>query len=232
MQTRNSCMRNYLKPAILLLLGWGGLGCAAQELDSAVSRWLAAQTNLQTWAADFTQTRTFKTLTQPLQETGRVWFARPNRFRWELGAPAKTIAVRGTNELQIIYPRLKRAERFSLNTSDHSQWRDALALLDAGFPENETQLRTQYNLLSQAAANATGELMLEPKNANARRLIPKILIQFAIQDLSLKATELRFGDGSTLRNDFRNPVLNPPLDAELFSPAIPFDFSIREPLKR
>ena len=31
---------------------------------------------------------------QVLTESGHVWFAAPNRFRWELGHPAKTIAVR------------------------------------------------------------------------------------------------------------------------------------------
>jgi outer membrane lipoprotein-sorting protein len=204
----------------------------AQTLSPDVVRWLAAQTNLQTWAADFTQTRTFKTLTQPLQETGHVWFARPNRFRWELGSPPKTIAVRGTNELLIIYPRLKRVERFSLTAADHSQWREALALLDAGFPENEAQLRNQYNLLSQKSADGIGEVVLEPKSISARRLMPKILIQFELANLSLRATELEFGDGSRLRNDFRNPALNQPLGQELFAPEIPADYTVREPLKK
>src|SRR5438477_12655952 len=84
------------------------------EMGPLLTRWLNAQTNIQTWSADFVQTRTLKSLVQPLTATGHVWFAMPNRFRWELGNPAKTIAVRAPQELLIFYPRLKRVERFPL----------------------------------------------------------------------------------------------------------------------
>src|SRR4051812_40808007 len=80
------------------------LGCfCAQAADAfPVSAWLAAQTNLQTWSADLTQTRRLKTLTQPLTSTGHVWFVAPNQFRWEIGSPAQTIAVRAGEEMLVI----------------------------------------------------------------------------------------------------------------------------------
>src|SRR5262245_39161944 len=125
---------------ILLLSGFVLLGTTiltpSAELNPAVSTWLAAQTNIQSWSADFVQTRTLKSLTQPLTATGHVWFAAPNRFRWELGHPAQTIAVRVTEELLVIYPRLKRVERFLLTGEQTGAWRDALALLEAGFPRS------------------------------------------------------------------------------------------------
>jgi outer membrane lipoprotein-sorting protein len=76
-------------------------------MDAQFERWFAAQTNLQSWAADFTQTRSLKVLAQPLVSTGKVWVA-PSRFRWELGQPAQTIALRQPDQMFIIYPRLKR----------------------------------------------------------------------------------------------------------------------------
>src|SRR5881275_532448 len=74
---------------------------SATALDPVLSSWLAAQTNFQTWSADFVQTRALKSLAQPLTATGQVWFAAPNRFRWEIGHPPKTIAVRATDEMLI-----------------------------------------------------------------------------------------------------------------------------------
>src|SRR5207247_8789439 len=103
----------------------------------SLSSWLTAQTNIQSWSADFVQTRTFKSLTQPLTATGHVWFAEPNRFRWELGHPPQTIAVRATTEMLVIYPRLKRVERYPLSGGQTGEWRDALALLETGFPRSE-----------------------------------------------------------------------------------------------
>ena len=76
----------------------------APKLDGLFGQWIAVQTNLQSWSADFTQTRSLKVLAQPLISTGKVWVA-PSRFRWELGQPAQTIALRQPDQLVIIYPR-------------------------------------------------------------------------------------------------------------------------------
>jgi len=63
-------------------------------------------------------------------------------------------------------------------------------------------------------------------------MMPQIKIAFATNDFSLRATELQFGDGSTMRNDFSNAVLNPQIDQQLFAPKIESDFKIVEPLKK
>jgi outer membrane lipoprotein-sorting protein len=203
----------------------------AAGLDPQVAAWIGAQTNIQTWSADFTQTRKLKSLSQPLTATGHVWFAAPNRFRWELGHPAQTIALRTSSELLVIYPRLKRVEHFPLTGEQTGPWRDALALLEAGFPRSEAQLQEQYNILSQSVKNQVCELVLQPKSAAARRMMPQIKIEFDTKDFSLRATELQFADGSTMRNDFKNPVLNPKIDEHLFEPQIPSDYKNIEPLK-
>jgi outer membrane lipoprotein-sorting protein len=199
--------------------------------DSLVASWLSGQTNLQTWSADCIQTRTFKSLAQPLTATGHVWFAEPNRFRWELGRPAQTIAVRAPKELLVIYPRLKRVERYPLSGEQAGQWRDALALLEAGFPRSQAQLESSFRILSQTVTNQTSEVTLQPKAASARRMMPQIKIAFDTKDFSLRATELQFADGSTMRNDFYNAVMNPKLDEEIFAPKIESDFKVVEPLK-
>lgn len=204
---------------------------SAAELNPLVASWLAAQTNIQSWSADFTQTRALKSLAQPLTATGHVWFAAPNRFRWEVKQPVPTIAVRAPSELLVIYPRLKRVEHFPLTGNQGGQWRDALALLEAGFPRSQAQLEAQYELLNQSVKDNTCELVLQPRSASARRMMPEIRINFDTKDFSLRGTELHFVDGSVMRNDFHNPVLNPPVDEKVFAPEIPPDYKNIEPLK-
>lgn len=204
---------------------------SAAGLNPEVASWLAAQTNIQSWSADFVQTRTLKSLTQPLSSTGHVWFEAPNRFRWELGHPAQTIAVREAEELLVIYPRLKRVEQFPLTGNQTGPWRDALALLEAGFPRSAADLESQYNIASQTVQGGTGRVVLQPKSASARRMIPQIEIEFDTKDASLRSTQLQFADGSTMRNDFKNPVLNPKVASDEFAPPIPKDYKVVEPLK-
>jgi outer membrane lipoprotein-sorting protein len=202
------------------------------QTNTALSRWLAAQTNIHTWSADFLQTRTFKTLTQPLTESGEVWFSEPNRFRWELGHPAKTIAVREQQEMLLLYPALKRVERYPLDSTATGPWRDALALLEADFPRSETDLRSRFNIVSQKLTEDICELALQPRSAAARRMMPQIDISFDLKNSTLRATELQFADGSKMRNDFTNTVLNPKLDDKLFTPQVPPNFKVIEPMKK
>lgn len=211
---------------------FGGLAGVASgaELNPQVITWLAAQTNIHTWSADFVQTRKLKSLTQPLTAKGHVWFEAPSKFRWELGHPPQTIAVRATDEMLIFYPRLKMVEKYPL-AQQTGPWRDALSLLEAGFPRSRAELEAHYDIVSQDVAGDIGKLVLQPKSAAARRMIPQIEIDFGIHDHSLRATELQFADGSTMRNDFENPELNPKVDESMFAPPIPPDYKVSNPLE-
>lgn len=204
----------------------------AESDDALLTSWLNAQTNIHTWSADFVQTRTLKSLTQPLTATGHVWFEAPNRFRWELGHPAQTIAVRQSEQMLLVYPRLKRLERYSLNATQTGPWKDMLALLDAGFPRSRSEVESRFNILSQSTENSVHEVTLQPKAESARRVMPEITIAFDTSTFSLRSTELRFTDGSTMKNSFTNAVLNPPMDESVFNPVIDPTYKVIEPFNR
>ena len=97
---------------VALLLGVPGSAPGQQPDDAILSSWLDAHARLETWSAELVQTRHLAALTHPLISTGSVHYSRPGLFRWELGQPPDTIAIRSTNELLLVYPRLKRAERY------------------------------------------------------------------------------------------------------------------------
>ena len=217
---------------------WGlVLGCLLSNLSSAadpntlLNAWFSAQTNLQSWSARFTQTRTLRTLVQPLTVEGRVWVVFPDRFRWELGEPAQTIAVRRGEEMWVIYPRLKRAERYSLAGTQPGPWRDALALLEAGFPRGRAELESRFRILALTPTNAVCRLSLQPKSASARRMMPQIQVTFDTNRFALLATEVTFADGSRLRNDYAGAVMNSPMSDGLFQPRLDNDFTVVDPLR-
>ncbi len=218
---------------LTLMANAGAVGAAdSPDADAMLTSWLNAQTNIHAWSADFVQTRTLKALTQPLTESGHVWFQAPNRFRWELGSPAKTIAVRDAADLTVIYPKLKRAERYSLDSEGAGPMKDTLALLDAGFPSSRAEVESRFNILSQTTKDGIHELTLQPKAEGARRIMPQIKIAFDTGTFALHSTELQFADGSTMANVFSNGVLNPRLDETTFRPEIGADFKITQPFKK
>ena len=202
------------------------------DASSVLDAWFAAQKDLHSWSAEFIQTRSLKTLTQPLTANGRLWFEAPGDFRWELGRPAQTIALRHGADLYVIYPALKRAEHYSMGAAAPREWRDSMSLLNAGFPRDRREFESQFRVMSLAESNGLWRLALEPKSKFARQMMPELRIALATNDFSLAATEMVFVDGSAMRNDFTNAILNPALDTNLFRWQPPADYKVTEPLSK
>jgi outer membrane lipoprotein-sorting protein len=206
-------------------------GVPARSAD-LLDKWIAAQANLRTWTADIVQTRNFITLAQPLISNGKVWVAAPDRFRWELGQPPQTIALRQPAELTILYPRLKRAEKYPLLSGRAGPWQDALALIEASFPRSRTNMEAKFQILALTQTNGAATLALQPRSAAARKFIARLEISFRADDFSPLGTALTFSDGSSLRNEFSHCVMNPPLEPQLFEAKMEPGFTIVEPLKQ
>ena len=206
------------------------VACAG-DFDAQFSQWFEVQTNLQSWAGDFTQTRSLKVLAQPLVTAGKVW-VKPGEFRWELGQPVQTIVLRQPNQLLIVYPRLKRAEKYQIDAVPTGPMRDALALLDASLPRDRATMEKSFRLLSATETNSILEMTLQPRSDSARKFIGEIVIGFHTNDFTIAVTEMKFADGSSLRNDFTNVVLNQPIEPKLFEADLPPDYTVVEPLKQ
>ena len=132
----------------------------------------------------------------------------------------------------VVYPRLRRAERYPLRGGQLGPWKDTLALLEAGFPRSRQELDSLFKVAGQQVSNGICQLNLEPKSSSARRMMPRIDVHFGTNDFDLRATTLHFGDGSTLRNDFSRSRRNESIDPALFKPPVDPGFEIVEPLKK
>ena len=204
--------------AILFASILSGLALSAEATkgNALLDEWLTKQIQIKTWSADVTHTRKIKSLLRPLESQGQVWFIQPNQFRWQLGDPPRTIAVRTQQELQIAYPKLKQMERFPFNNITDPAMQQALALLEVGFPTQAEYFHARYQLLSVTRMGKVHRFELQPKDEQARRLLSKVRLEVSTADLTLRATELEFPDGSTMRNAFSNHKLNIKIDVSLF----------------
>ena len=204
---------------------------AAEPSTDLLDRWFTAQQSLKTWRADFVQVRTLKALSQPLSTPGRAMFHAPNEFRWELGQPAQTIAIRGANEMVVLYPKLSRAERYPVNAEQAGRYKDLLVLLEAGFPRDRKSLEASFRIMKQTTTGEQHEVVMQPRSSNAKRLMPELKLVFRTTDLSLLSTEMVFSDGSMMKTEFKQPELNPKLEADLFSTDVPSGYQVSEPMK-
>lgn len=203
----------------------------ADNYDAQFNQWFAAQTNMQTWSADFTQTRSLMALSEPLKSTGKVW-VEPGKFRWELGHPPQTIVIRNPDELLILYPRFQRAEIYALDKIPPGPIKDAMSLLDVSIPRSRAALEEHFQLLSATVTNAILQITLQPKSESARQFISAVVMGFHTNNYVIADSQMDFSDGSTLRNDFTNVVFNQMMDPKLFETNLPPDYTVVEPLNR
>jgi len=211
------------------------LSSAEADTDSSqefLNTWMDQQANIKTWSADVVQIRNLKSLVRPLKSRGQVWFLQPNRFRWQLGDPPRTIAVRKDDELLIIYPRLKQIERFSAGEDIDPAWKQVLALLEVGFPSDASSFFSRYELIRTARLKKSWKFELRPAAEGARKLLDRVTVEISTRDYTLLATELVFPDGSIMKNEFIHRKLNPELDEALFDFEIEEGYTVVDPLQK
>lgn len=197
-----------------------------------MNTWMDHQAKIKTWSADVVQIRNLKSLVRPLKSKGQVWFRQPNRFRWQLGDPPRTIAVRKDDELLIIYPRLKQIERFAAGEDVDPAWKQVLALLEVGFPSDSETFFSRYELVRTTRLKKSWKFELRPAAEVARKLLDRVNVEISTRDFALLATELVFPDGSTMKNEFIRRQLNPDLDEALFDFEIEEGYTVVNPLQK
>lgn len=206
------------------------LAAAAAPDDQLVNDWIAAQASAHAWKADFKQIRELKALTQPLVATGKIWFVAPHRIRWEVTKPAPSIAVMENDELTVVFPKLKRAEKYSLAQLRTGPWKDLLGLLDTGFPRSRAEFEQQFLVRDVISIPGGKRMVIQPKSTLVQKYMPEVDIDVRTPDLALLATTMVFIDGSHLRNEFTNQEKNPQIDDALFQPTLGPDYKIIQPL--
>lgn len=212
-----------------LLLLAAQIACAAPN-DKLVDDWIAAQASAHAWKADFKQIRELKALTQPLVATGKIWWVAPHDIRWEVQKPAPSIAVVEQDDLLVIFPKLKRAEKYSLAGLRSGPWKDLLGLLDTGFPRSRAQFEEQFLVKDVTPIPGGQRMIFQPKSALVQKYMPEVDIDVRTPDLALLATTMIFVDGSHLRNEFSNQERNPQVDDALFHPTLGPEYKIIQPL--
>jgi len=105
---------------LLLLLAIPGQGRAASATD-VVRKVQERYDQTQNFAADFTQEMRIEAGGQVIQSTGRVWFRRPGRMRWEYVTPETQTIIADGQTLWIVQPADNQALKAPLQNAFESR---------------------------------------------------------------------------------------------------------------
>ncbi|HEV7869094.1 MAG TPA: outer membrane lipoprotein carrier protein LolA [Chthoniobacteraceae bacterium] len=202
----------------LLLIALFPLGLpAAEALDLApVKKWIAKQSDFRAVVADFKQTRSLRALRSPLASTGRLWFAAPNSFRWEVGEPAKTVVLRKGDTIHVIQPEKKKAERSLAGKGGKPSPAQAFAMMQFPLATDWADFQRQFEVLAVETEGTRCHLEVLPRDPQARKFLNALKMDFNTSNGQLLSFELATKDGSSLRNEFSNVQVNPKIDRAVF----------------
>ncbi len=210
-------MRLFLLFLILLPLT---LHSAPPTNLAPVKQWITRQTEFRSVSADLVQTRSLRSLRNPLTTPGHLWFVAPNSFRWELGEPVKTVVLRQGEFIHVITPAKKKAERHPANNAGKNQGMQGMGMITFPLAKDFPDFNRQFEILSVVVDGNKCRLDVLPRNPQTRKMLTALKIEFDTQNGKMSHFEIVTRDGSSLKNEFTNIRVNPKIERKMFE----FDF--------
>ncbi len=206
-------------PWILLLALAAGSALAAPPAPdlAPVKKWIEQQRNVRTIQADFVQTRALRTLKNPVAAKGRFWFEAPARFRWQIGDPPKTIALGNAKTLYLIQPGKKTADKSPMDQFGGKARPQGLGMMNFPMAADFEEFQRGFEVLSVKVDGTSCRLEGLPRDAQARRFLAKIILDFDTKSGQLLAFEAVTREGSSMRSEFRNVIINGRIDPGVFN---------------
>ena len=190
---------------------------------SPVEKWLERMEGLDSVEATFVQQQYLRTLRKPLTTNGHLWLKYPDDFRWEIGDPPSTIAIRNQDTLTVIEPKKKRAQRISLAPKagkDGSAVPASIYSVSKTFPRSMEELGEHFDILDLKKNGKVYELTLKPDDKKLAFVMRRVVLFIDVEKYYLHGLELHFRDKSRIRTTFTRLQFNPTFPADLLKPDI------------
>ena len=183
----------------LMCLGWADTWEGIKKTASTV-------TSLR---AEFVQEKHMEILARPLVSKGIFYFKAPNSLRWEYRSPVQSILLMHDGRTKrylkrngaIIEDAGAHLQSMQVVLQDITQW------LSGRFEENPA---------FSASLEPDRKIVLRPKEKSLATMIQRIELILSDRPGIISAVMIYEGEKSYTRFEFKNPVLNQPLQGSIF----------------
>jgi len=198
---------------------------APADVKSLLERIRAKRADAPQVQADFEEEKTVHLMSKPISSSGKVWFAKPNKFRREVKGNSPSITVSDGQQLWIYYSKFQSAEHYSLGK--HSPLDAGIAALTAAL--NLENVENNYHITG-SKSDAGYQLQLMPRNPSLKRLLQAFNIEMSA-NLEVQRTEMVQPNGDHIITLYRNES-RAPIDSSTFEFTPPAGTNITTPLGR
>lgn len=186
----------------------------ARADDAPLDAWLKRQVSITSLDTGFTQERKLPALKDPTTTQGRLCFSKPDKVRWQLGAPLGTLAVSDGTTLTLVEAATKTARQTGVNSPRAARF----SLLSGRAFQSPEKFYQAFEIIESRVESGIYQYTLKAKDRRIRAQIPWIFLDIDPRKNELRAMEMELQDKSRLRTVFHNPRFNLKLDDALFKP--------------
>ena len=204
--------------ALAAILALAPLFASADDAagEAVIKRWIDGQKDVKSLAITFRQERELKGLKKPVVATGQIWLDRQGRMRWQIGDPAKTIAIYQDKEVRVIHPEKKLLERRVLGADTGNQSEMEKTFLESGIPDSPEGFRKFFRIIGNSRDGNLDRVKLEVKDAKAQTALTGMDFLIDRSSNLLAGYDISFRDGSNIRTRFLQVKKNSAFDPALF----------------
>ncbi len=187
----------------------------------AIESWIARQQTVRTLQGEFAQTRRLPTLRIPSRTTGKIWFENDGSFRFQLGEPPETIAIRRGDTLTLL-DKTKNTVR-EINESAANPETQQLMLMRFPVTDSLAKFRQLFDVTRMDESGDRTELDLVPRDAQATKFVAAINLEYETATGILTKFNVELTNGGGLETKFTKVDVNHPLPADIFEPRMNTD---------
>jgi outer membrane lipoprotein-sorting protein len=189
-------------------LSWGD--------SSVLQSWIKTQGGIVSLTGNFSQERKLKVLHKTLVAPGRFWYEAPDQFRWEIGNPAKSVAIHSRDRFTVIDLEKGKAEVQDISGgNDDSRM---VSYFRLSFPRDWEKFQREFRVLSVAESGGVLRAELEPLDRTSARGVKTITFEIDPKSYATLAFVLALKDGSEMRTSFSGVQRDVPLPKSTFEP--------------
>ncbi len=182
-----------------------------------IKRWIDSQKEVKTFYSEFQQERQLRALKKPIVKPGRLWFAAPDSFRWELGQPPATIALqKSQQDLLVLEPAKKQGKRYTVDELREEGRARGAAFLEAGFPRTYETFDRIFKVTDTTLKNNVYEVTASIRDRKTAVALRKVVFHIDAKSYDLRQLYLRFRDSSSITTTFGKTQKNPRIPASKF----------------
>jgi len=191
-------------------------GFAADE--TTLKAWITAQGEIVSLRGTFSQERKIKVLRKTLVAPGRFWYQAPDQFRWEIGDPARSIAIHSREKFTLINLEKGKAEVQDIGDGDDNS--RMVAYFHLSFPRDWASFQHEFKVLSVVHSGDVFRAELEPLQPGSARGVRTITFEIDPKSYATRAFVLSLKDGSEMRTIFSAVQRDVPLPPSTFDASL------------